>query len=90
MGFISNLGVFVCPHVFEDTRPILLVVHEGNEWQCLCGKGDHDDDGHLVGMGHLVSRDPSLDQLSDLPDGWEAERKSPADPWIRTKSTFDD
>ncbi|WP_152565180.1 MULTISPECIES: hypothetical protein [Methylobacter] len=81
MKFNSDLGVFVCPHVFKATRPILLVVHEDGDWQCLCGGNDHSDDGHLVGIGHLVERDPSLDELVDLPDGWEAERHSPEQPW---------
>ncbi|WP_210404802.1 hypothetical protein [Hahella sp. CCB-MM4] len=89
MKFKPNLGVFVCPHVFKDTRPVLLVVHEDGEWQCLCGQGDHLDDGHLVGMGHLVNRDPSIDDLYDLPEGWEAERESLSHNWLRCKSEFD-
>ncbi|MBU2714106.1 hypothetical protein [Zooshikella harenae] len=84
MSFKSNLGVFVCPHVFQKTRPILLVIHEDGEWQCLCGYGDHTSEGHLV------ERDPSLNQLSDLPDGWEAERESPENTWLRTKYRYDD
>lgn len=85
MKFKSNLGVFVCPHIFKDTRPILLVIHEDGDWQCLCGLSDHDDIGHLVGIGHLVERDSSLDDLSDLPDGWEAERRSLEAIWVRRK-----
>jgi hypothetical protein len=85
MQFKSNMGVFVCPHVFKDTRPILLVVHEDGDWQCLCGKNDHNDEGHLVGIGHLIERDSSLGALSDLPDNWEAERMSLRDIWLRTK-----
>lgn len=85
MKFKPDMGVFVCPHIFKDIRPILFVVHEDSDWQFLCGKSDHDDSGHLVGIGHLVERDPSLDTLNDLPDGWEAERASLEEVWVRTK-----
>ena len=80
------MGVFVCPHVFENSRPILLVIHEDGDWQCLCGQDDHyGNDGHLVGMGHLLERDQSIEQLHDLPDNWEAGRTSPNDEWVWCK-----
>lgn len=62
------------------------MVHEDNEWQCLYGQDDHDENGHLVGMRHLVERDPTIDTLYDLPNDWEAERHSVNDNWIITKS----
>jgi hypothetical protein len=85
MNFKSNLGVFVCQHIFDDTRPILLVVHEEGDWQCLCGLDDHSDDIHMVGIGHLVNRDQALDELYDLPNGWEAERDSKTSTWNRKR-----
>jgi hypothetical protein len=39
-----------------------------------------------VGINHLLDDDPSLHQLVDLPIDWEAERRSSADPWIRSAS----
>ena len=89
MKFENNLGIFVCPHVFKGTRPVLLVIHEDGDWQCLCGKEDHDENGHLVGVGHLIEKDQSIDELFDLPDGWEAERVSKNDAWLRTKCSYD-
>jgi len=85
MKFESNMGVFVCPHIFKNSRPILLVVHEDGDWQCLCGQDDHNVDAHLVGIGHLIERDSTLDKLSDLLDGWEAERVSLKGEWLRKK-----
>jgi len=90
MKFKSNLGVFVCNHVFENSRPGLLVIHEDGEWQCLCGMDDHSDYGHFVGIGHLIERDTSVDNLYDLPDGWEAERSSVNCNLLRTKTEYDD
>jgi hypothetical protein len=38
---------YVCSHVFDDPRPILLVSRAGREWQCLCGGDDHDVEGYI-------------------------------------------
>jgi len=80
----SNLASFICPHVFTAERPILFVVHDEGDWQFLCGcELTGDTPGHLVGVGHLVERDPSINECADLPDGWYAERESPSHPWVR-------
>jgi hypothetical protein len=34
----------------------------------------------------LVDADRSLDELSDLPHGWEAERLNITEMWIRKKT----
>lgn len=81
-----NLTSYICSHVFEKSRPILLIVHEDSDWMFMCGKGDHggSDDCHVVGVGHLVERDPSINECADLPSGFEAERKAVGEPWLRT------
>ena len=81
---------YVCSHVFENTRPILLVSREGGDWQCLCS-GEHDagEIPNVVGLNHLIERDHTLAALADLPDDWEAERSNVMEPWIRTKAVAD-
>jgi len=79
----SNLAAFVCPHVFEDTRPILYVCRENGDWQFLCGADDHDGQCHVVGVGHLQDRDHRVSEVADLPEDWEAERDSTDSPWVR-------
>jgi len=78
---------FVCIHVFEARRPVRLVSHEDGEWQLLCG-GAHDpgETPRVVGFHHLIERDPSLQELLDLPPDWDAERESVESPWVRTPS----
>ena len=85
MRFSSDhLAAYICPHVFVDARPVLLVVHDDGDWMFLCGGDDHTaDDCHLVGVGHLISRDPSLDECADLEDGFEATRTGVGERWIR-------
>jgi hypothetical protein len=81
----TNLGVIVCSHILEDSRPILLVAHDADGWNFACGKRDHDgaDDFHVVGVGHLVSRDSSINDRANLPVGSIAERASGDSPWMR-------
>jgi hypothetical protein len=82
----GNLKSYICSHVFQDERPILLIVHEDGDWVFMCGKSDHgDNDIHIVGVGHLVDRDPSINECANLANDCEAERETVASPWIRTR-----
>jgi hypothetical protein len=78
---------YVCIHVFDEVRPIRLVSREGGDWCFLCGESHPDDPSsyRAVGVGHLFSRDSSLEAVADLPPGWEAERSSATEKWIRTR-----
>jgi hypothetical protein len=77
-------AAFVCRHVFEGSRPIRLVAHEEGDWQFLCGEGHEPGDGpRVVGLNHLVERDPSLVEVLELQQGWEAERHEVGGPWVR-------
>ena len=83
---MTETPCYICLHVFENSRPVLLVSKEGGDWQFLCG-GEHGQDElpRVVGINHLLSRDNTLLELLDLNDNWEAERKSLKDPWTRRK-----
>jgi hypothetical protein len=84
---MSETAAFICGHVFDGSRPVLLVSHEGGDWQFLCG-ADHEpgDRPRVVGINHLLDRDPSLQELLDLPPDWEAERQALGTPWQRRRS----
>ena len=86
-----QLGVFCCGHVFRHERLTCLVYH-GRDWEFHCGGIDHPDrrDLHLVHVGALLSFDPTLNQLADLPRDWEAERRDIASAWIKTGPTASD
>lgn len=86
----TEVAAYVCSYVFNNTRPVLLVSRTGGDWQCLCG-GGHDDGEvpKVVGLNHLLERDPTLRELEDLPEEWQAERASVKDPWIRARGTTD-
>jgi hypothetical protein len=81
-----RLRVFCCGHVFRQEREVKLVVHDKTDWQFMCGGTDHSrTDGHFVHVGALINFDSSLDEVAELPPGWEAERHDRYSSWIRTK-----
>jgi hypothetical protein len=76
---------YVCNHVFEHSRPILLVSRADGDWCFLCGE-EHPQDASaykVVGIGHALESDSSLQELHDLPAEWEAERKGTGQDWVR-------
>ena len=81
--FRNDYGVYVCDHVFKKEKPVLLVIRDPDGyWQFLCGDdGDTDDDCHHVGVGHLIDRDTSLSDMTELDVGSGAERASINDKW---------
>lgn len=72
--------------IMEDDTPILLVTHdeEDHGWQFLDGsESPNPADARHVCLEHVVSTDPTLYEVADLPPGWIAWRQSPDDPWMR-------
>lgn len=67
--------------------PILLVSHDSEDgtWQFLDGS-ETPDDLVVACMHHLIELDPSLNELTDLPLGWQAWRSSPSTEWLRAVS----
>ena len=82
-----HLKAYVCVHVFDNSRPVLLVSRAGGDWVFLCG-GIHPDDPssyRVVGIGHVLGQDPSLRSVLDLQPEYEAERTTLGGEWMRTK-----
>jgi hypothetical protein len=82
---------YVCVHVFDKTRPVLLVSRCDGDWCFLCGAmhADNGSEYRVVGIGHVLENDPSLKQL-DLSPEWEAERESLDGTWIKTPCNLED
>jgi hypothetical protein len=82
----NHQKAYVCIHVFENSRPVLLVSRPEGDWCFLCG-GEHDNDASaykVVGIGHMFDGDTTLSGLVDLAPNWEAERETVDKDWIRT------
>lgn len=65
--------------------PILEVSHEEEDgaWQFHSGQTVTTKDLMIVGLDEIVRLDPSIAELADLPLGWQAQRQSIKEPWVR-------
>jgi hypothetical protein len=88
LNAFHHAPAFLCGHVFDKTKPVLLVCHQDTGWQLVCGDV-HDDQPRLVGLSHVVAADASLAAILDLPLGFEAERSVVGGSWARRPSTDD-
>ncbi|WP_437516468.1 hypothetical protein [Sorangium sp. So ce1099] len=83
-----EVATFVCSHVFDGSRPVLLVAREQGDWMYLCGEPhDSNEEYHVIGREHLIQRDPTLTDTLNLSDQTEAERESVGGQWIRRALT---
>jgi hypothetical protein len=77
--------VFLSKAVNSNAEPITYVSHdlEDGAWQFLGDSMAGNDDPVVSCFHHPIDKDPTLNELADLPLGWWAERIKPGDPWIR-------
>jgi hypothetical protein len=76
---------YVCIHVFENVRPVLVVSRDLDDWCFLCGD-HHPESGpkyRAVGMGHVLARIPDLNAVLDLEPNQAATRIAIGKPWFR-------
>lgn len=86
VAVVAEVPAYVCSHVFEDTRPVLLVSRADGDWQCLCGAQHAPNElPRVVGLKDLIDRDASIGDLWDLPTNWEADRAFLGSNWCRRK-----
>jgi hypothetical protein len=75
---------FVCIHIFDNSRPVLLVTRNNDELCFLCGDMHEDDPQNfrVVGANHIYERDQSVFEAAQLlNDNCEAERESVDEKW---------
>jgi hypothetical protein len=86
-GISPETMVVTSTYVTRDRMPILYVTHESDEeggslWQFHCGNGDYDTAKmQLVRLDTILSIDPTIESVSDLPVGCSAQRPSRDDKW---------
>jgi Domain of unknown function (DUF4262) len=78
-----HLTVFTTRQHLEQGKPILRVVHDRDgDWQFLTGD-QRPEDGKVIRLDDMISRDDSLNELFSLDYGEWAERTSRDAPWVR-------
>ena len=83
--FPGSIGAIAMGTVVRGERPARLVAHTPDGLWLVSDGVDkpHVDDAQLVHLQHLVSRDPTLRDLAELPPGFQAVREQPGDPWTQ-------
>ncbi|MCD6678930.1 hypothetical protein [Vibrio cholerae] len=85
MKFEPNYGVFVCSHVYDHSRPVLVSVRDfDGSWQFICGLEGCVESGEprLVCCEHLVSHDETINALTCMTPGTYAERQNIGKGWV--------
>ena len=75
---------FICGHVLRNESPILWVDRSYGDWVLGCGEEfteDWENNTYIVGIGHLLERDPSLRDLVFMRTNQYAERDSKESEW---------
>jgi hypothetical protein len=77
--------VFVSRGIFEDGTPIVTVLHDSEGDWVFLDDGDNGDPERMmvVALNQVVSIDPSVLGVADLPYGQGAERTAPGEKWQR-------
>ena len=68
-----------------DGAPVTIIIHysDDHSWAFLGGDSFTLDDGALVCMAEVPSRDPTLREVSNLEPGWVARREYVGGAWSR-------
>lgn len=79
-----NTAVITCCHVTYKTSPILFASHDEEDgmWQFLCGGEHTEEDAEIVSLYYIYNSDKTIGEISDMPCGCFAERKSRSDKWV--------
>jgi hypothetical protein len=85
-----NVAVFTTADVIDRSLPIVHVSHDEDDgaWQFHSANGAPDDraEHRLVALEEIVTHDPTIADLADLPLGWRATRGGLGAAWVREKS----
>ena len=80
-----NVATFVARQIFKEGKPILRVSHEDDDgsWQFLFEDDVTSADVMVVCLEEVVKRDPSVNELFNLPTGQMATREFVGAKWVR-------
>ena len=80
----ENTATITCCHIVEKTADILFVSHDEDDgmWQFLCGGSHMQEDAKIVSLSEIFMLDNSVSELSNMPCGYIAQRKSKDSKWV--------
>jgi hypothetical protein len=80
-----NTAVLSTREVMNGEKPILFVFRDSDDgaWQFHCHGEPKIESAVVIGLREIVSLDPTVLSLADLPVGWKASRSRVTAPWNR-------
>lgn len=80
-----NTASFVARQIFKEDKPILRVYHDEDDgaWQFLTGETVIAEDLMIVALEQVVKRDPTINELFNMPTGQMATREFVGAKWVR-------
>jgi RNAse (barnase) inhibitor barstar len=78
-----NCATLTSTHVMNEGKLITHVYHDEDDhgWQFHSAEGATMENSLLVTLESVISQDPTLLQVADLPPGWLARRSTKEEPW---------
>lgn len=75
--------VFTTKRIIDREAIVSLVFHDEEDgmWQFLDGIDTDDNSAAIISISEMVSIDPNLEKIADLPLGWVAWRNDSASEW---------
>jgi len=82
---LPHTGAFTTKRVMSGEDPVTRVFHdlEDGAWQFHGPEESKREDLAYVCLHHIIDKDPTIKELSDLPVGWCAWRRDVTAPWVR-------
>ena len=79
----KNTAVLTCNHILENAADILYVSHDEDDgmWQFLCGGTHIQEDARVISLNEVLLLDKTVSEISGMPCGYIAERKSKNSDW---------
>ena len=86
-----EVSALTTKQVLEKDLPVLLVIHYGDDcsWAFLCDTTEEESDSKMTTMEEMVKKDPTLEEIADLPPGWIAYRDFVGDEWDKIQEDED-
>jgi hypothetical protein len=85
---LPNTVVLAHTAIFKHGEAVVQVAHEEEDgaWQFLDGVSPKTFSAAcMASLAQVLTRDPSLAEIADLPMGWRAKREGLGKKWLREK-----
>lgn len=84
---MNELAVYTTQDVVQEKSPILSVFHDlDGDWQFLGNELVTTENAMIVSLSQIIDIDASVNDILNMPSGYEAHRKSKKKSWKINKS----